>query len=93
MTERITQRHLDGLVQRINRATNSPEATYTKTDTGHAANIGNYHLDGAYGGWELERMVSEGGGVSDVFRCGHITRRDLYNRMRAFLAGIEAARA
>ena len=86
--ERITNKDLENLVMRINKITNSPETPYTKSDTGFKANIGNYHIDGAYGGVSLHRMHSEGGGVNEVFGCGHITKKDLYNRMRAFINGL-----
>ena len=34
-------------------------------------------------------MVNESGGVKSVFNCGHVTKQDLYDRMQAFLAGID----
>jgi hypothetical protein len=36
-------------------------------------------------------MVTEDGGVSDVLRCGHVSKRDLYNRMSAYIQGREDA--
>jgi len=53
--------------------------------------IGHYHISGAYGGVCLHRTDNENGGVTDVFNCGHVPKRDLYNRMRAYLEGIERA--
>ena len=89
--DRITEKYLQAVCDRINRATNSPMASYVKnTDGTHTAQIGNYHISGAYGGKCLHRMHNEGGGVSDVFGCGHIAKRDLANRMHAFLAGIDS---
>ena len=89
---RIRQKDLEYLVDRINEATGSPKTTYTKTDKPpYKANIGNYHLDYAYGGVKLVRMVSEGGGISDISRCGYGTKRELYNWMQAFLAGLATA--
>ena len=86
--DRITEKQLQAIVDRINRATNSPMTSYTKIGTKYTPNPGNYHLDGAYGGWSLSRMCNTGGGTSDVFRCGHIPKRELYNRMQAFLDGM-----
>ena len=87
--ERITQKQLEYLVERINEATNSPTTTYTKTEkTPYKANIGHYHLDYAYGGVKLVRMVNEGGGITDISRCGYGTKRELYEWMRAFLGGM-----
>lgn len=47
---------------------------------------GNYRLSEAYGGYELHLKV-ETGGVCDVFRSGHITSRELYYRIHAFIDG------
>lgn len=92
--DRITRANLDWLVERINKATGNPLTTYTKTKDGkYKANIGNYHLSGAYGGWALEQICSDGGGVHSTFGCGHVPKRDLYNRMRAFLEGLEAGKS
>jgi len=89
--KQITLAFLQCQVDRLNRATNNPLASYTQNDDGkHKANIGNYHLDGAYGGYALHQMLSEGGGVRDVFRSGHLTKRELSNRISAYLAGIES---
>lgn len=82
----ITLKFLEAQVLQINHAMGSPLAPYVQ----HVAQIGNYHLSGAYGGVALHRMENESGGVSDVFRCGHVTKRDLSNRISAMLAGIEA---
>ena len=49
---------------------------------------GHYEISGAYGGYNLHRICNEGGGVENVFGCGHVPARDLYNRMRAYLEGL-----
>ena len=36
-------------------------------------------------------MQTDGGGISDVFGSGHITKRDLSARISAMLCGIHAA--
>ena len=91
MTTRTTIAHLQAIVNRINRATNSPAEPYTREGVmGYRANLGNYHLSQAYGGCALHRMVSPGGGVSDVLRIGHVSKRELEAAMHAFIAGLEA---
>ena len=93
--ERITEKHLQGLVDHLNELTEMPKEPWTKTgDNGSpfVANIGNYHLSGAYGGWALEQMSTTGGGVRSVFECGYQPKRDLYNRIRAFMQGIKEER-
>mgnify|MGYP001236489858 CR=1 FL=1 len=91
---RITRKDLETLVARLNRETGSPPEPWTRGEDGFLhASIGNFHLSSAYGGWSLHRMVNECGGVSDVFRCGHVPARDLYNQIHAFLRGVEFATA
>ena len=85
---RITNRNLELVVKLINKATGSNPAPWTKTDGKLHANVGNYHIDGAYGGVALDQMANEGGGTRDVFSCGHVPKRELYNRMTAYLEGI-----
>lgn len=89
--KRITDKHLDILVERINEVTKNPATSWTKYKNGKIkANIGNYHISGAYGGVALHQMMNEGGGVDDIFNSGFMTKRDLYNRLRAFLEGLRS---
>ena len=90
---RITVKDLERVVLRINRETGNPETSYSKKGDKYTANIGNYHLDGAYGGYSLHQMDNESGGVRDTLRCGHIPKRELYDRMNAFLDGLEVKKA
>jgi hypothetical protein len=91
MRDRITNGHLDRLVDILNKETGSPAEPYTKGDDGrYYTNVGNYHLGSAYGGVELVRMDNESGGVSTVISRG--TKRELYDRLRAMLDGIRIAK-
>jgi len=94
MADRITQKDLEQMVRRINETLGRPLETYTKDeDTGrYKANIGNFHLSGAYGGVALEEMESESGGVRRVSTGGYGTKRELYRWMDAYLRGIEQSR-
>lgn len=88
--DRITQKDLEYYVRRINEVTKSPAATCSKSlDGQYSWNIGNYHLDYAYGGVELVKTCNEHGGISTISIGGYGTKRELYNWMAAFLAGIE----
>lgn len=97
---RITLKDLEAVCARINRTVNGKEMSpygVSRHDGDTRPewrwNIDAYTLDGAYGGYSLHRVVGESGGVTDVFGCGHIPKRDLYERMQAFLRGIEAPAA
>ena len=89
--DRITNSDLEGLVRVINKLTNSPQDPYYWDENKKLRPNGNcYHLSGAYGGVSLHRMCNDGStGIHDVFSCGHQPKRDLYNRMRSFIVGLE----
>jgi hypothetical protein len=91
---RITDKDLQAVVARINRITGSPMDYAQPCAKGvlFCSNIGNYHLDYAYGGVQLCRVCNTGGGVSNVLGCGHVSKRELYERMHAFISGLEASK-
>lgn len=87
---RITQKDLEAVVKRINLITNSPLESYVKDANGKfKAQVGNYHLSGAYGGVSLHRMDNESGGVTTPLNCGYVTKKELYNLMQAFINGLQ----
>ena len=85
--KRITRADLDGAVDLLNRIAGTPTRPYRFGSL--AANIGNYHLDGAYGGWALHQMADESGDVRDIFNMGHMPARELYNLIHAYRKGME----
>lgn len=87
----VTLKTLEAVVDRINKMTNNPLESYSKVDDRYIAQVGNYHLSGAYGGYSLHRMYNLDGGITDVFQCGHVSKRELLTRMYSFLAGYNAA--
>jgi hypothetical protein len=88
MSQRITRSFLDAKVRIINSMMSTPHEPYEKRKDKCVANIGNYHVSGANGGFCLHQIVTEGGGVRDVFDCGHQSARDLSSRMSAYIKGI-----
>ncbi len=94
--DRITQKHLDGLLDRINKITGSPMTPYTRNGTegnrkpGFTPNALNYHLDWAYGGVRLIRMCKTGSGVTSISQIGFTSKRNLYNWMSAYIDGLQA---
>ena len=89
MGNRITIKDLERIVLRLNNITDSPIEPYTKQPGGKLkANIGNYHLDGAYGGWKLVQMSTDGGGIIDVLSCGFVSKRELYQLIYSYILGI-----
>ena len=88
MSTRITRAHLDAKCATINNMTKSPVEPSRMVDGKWTANVGNYRISGAYGGYCLHRMTNESGGVRDVFNCGHIPARELAGLMSAYTAGL-----
>jgi len=92
MSNRVTDKDLQNIVDRLNRMTNSPAAPYAKDAAGvYVAQIGNYHLSHAYGGVSLHRMSNGSGGVSEPLMCGHVPKRELQSLLWAFIRGMEVA--
>lgn len=85
----ITNSDLERLVKRINEATGNALEYSTKGDDGkYITHIGNYHLDYAYGGVRLVQTMNDGGGIRVISTCGYGTKRELYQWLQAYLAGL-----
>jgi len=101
MGERITQKDLEAVCARINRTVNGTDETPAwirnadEDDNRHfhqAPDV--YVISYAYGGAALHRncaldAIRESHGVHDVLSSGHVPKRELYDRMQAFLRGID----
>lgn len=91
--QRITKSDLQALVNRLNRETGNPEEPYTQQGGKLVANIGNYHLSQAYGGFALHQMATDGGGVREPLYTGHVSARELHGKIHAFLMGYALAQS
>jgi hypothetical protein len=49
--------------------------------------LGHYYLQGAYGGYQLQRVVNESGGV-EAITPGFLPKRELLALMHAYLRGM-----
>lgn len=85
---RITEKDLQAACDSINLMLDKPLEPYARVEGKLVVNVGCYHLDPAYGRVALYQMASEGGRVRDILD-GHMPKRDLYERMQAFIKGIE----
>lgn len=93
MTQRITDKMLELKAKRLNEYTGAPLEPYTRNEAGQLkANIGNFHLSHAYGGVCLHRMHNDAGGITTPIISFHTTKRDLYDRMNAFMDGMMFAK-
>ena len=89
---RITIKDLEYQVNYLNKLTgNDPTPWETSSVDGKMkANIGNYHLSGAYGGQALHQMSTENGGIHDISKRGYMTKSALHEWIAAYIAGIES---
>lgn len=90
--DRITNAHLETLVTHINKITNNPVEACTNNEGKFTWNVGSYCIGYSFNGVNLERISSNGGGVSQPFGHAAYTKRELYEKMQAFIRGIEAAK-
>ena len=82
--KRVTEKMLILSVDYLNEITGNPVQYYTY---GHIS-IGHYTLSGAYGGWQLQQIMNNGGGVDLPLGHGFYPKRELYNQINAFILGI-----
>ena len=87
---RITQKDLEQKATLLNEITGSPLTGWTRTDGKNIANIGHYYISCAYGGVNLNRHVNLGGGANEPLSFGHVPKKELYQMLCAFIAGIES---
>ena len=95
MKQRITEADLQAICDKINTATGSPLKPWTSTTDGDStatigstANVGCYHISCAYGGVALHRVHNSGGAISNPLGGGYMPKRELYERLQAFLSGL-----
>ena len=88
--QRVTKQDLEQACRVINTRAGTPQEPWTRDDKGNLhANIGNYHLSGAYGGYGLHQMCNESGGIRSIIG-GYLPKKELYGKMQAFIAGMDA---
>ena len=94
--QRITNKHLERQVARINTLTGHGQNQYTPGDQVFPSLpvAGVYGLDWANGGGKLDRMSLEPGCTGASYPLGfrRCTRRELHGLLGAFIAGLEASK-
>ena len=90
MSQQIKKENLERQIAHINKILNRPETPWRRDEQGKLhANVGNFHLDSAYGGYRVEEMRGEKGGVRNVLGIGYVSKRELWSMLDAFMLGIE----
>lgn len=83
---------LKQLVRILNLETRSPLVAFIRENGKSVAQVGSYYLD-SYQGYCIEKISTDGGGVSQPFGSRRLTAREMEIHLRGVLAGIELAKA
>ncbi len=87
---RITIKDLRAAIHRLNHLTNQPLESWSRDSKGISeANIGNYHLSQAYGGYQVLQHVNSGGDCQTPITSAHVPCRECYETLHAFIRGYE----
>jgi len=87
MTQRITEKMIEHLVERINKLAGKPLTLCSEVDGNRVWNPGHYHLNSAYGGHKLVQLCDEGKGIHSITH-GYVSKRELYNQLQMILTGM-----
>ena len=94
MAYKISLKQLNGAIDHLNNIASTPTEPYSKGKDGkYKPNANCYHLDGAYGGWQLAQMSSKEGctGISHPLNTGYISKRECFDSIHHFISGMLVA--
>ena len=83
---RISEKAIQAKIDHLNKITGNPPTTYRYVGGTMKGNVGNYCLNGVYGGWNLVQIVNEGGGIHSLL-FGR-TKSELYSRIESLIMGV-----
>ena len=89
MSRRITKEDLNRVVRLLNDLCGTPQDEYVRDEGGKLQpQAFCYHLSWAYGGVQLNQMCKEGSGCRNVLRTGHLSKRETYELIIAYMNGM-----
>lgn len=83
MSYRVTEKELYAAVERLNEVAGTPTDPSAR---------GSFYLQGAYGGWQLQRNRPDGRGCESI-TSGYVSKRELYDLIAAYRNGYAHAQA
>ena len=87
MSYRISLKQLNAAIDHLNNIAGTPTKPYSKGKDGkYTPNANCYHLDGAYGGWQLAQM--SGKGSRHPLNTGYISKRECFDSIHHFIKGM-----
>ncbi len=84
---RVLLKNLNTSIKILNTIKGTPQEPYKKEGKKFEPQAKCFHLSQAYGGYSLHQMSGKKGctGIHDVFKCGHVTKKDLYNKIQVLI--------
>lgn len=76
MSNRINLSDLESIIKELNELTETPKDK-------------EYRLQGAYGGYQLQKLIGDSGAVNTPLGGGFYTKRELFEKIRDFKRGIQ----
>ena len=82
-----TQKQLDYIVDTLNAVTGSPVDTLRKRRKNgrYPYSVGHFMVNSAYGGNQLVRVMSEGGGITVISCGGFLSKGALYDQVQGMI--------
>ena len=88
--KRVTLSDLNELCEELNKMTSCPLETCTRDKDGNFThNVGNYHLNMAYGGHKIVRNVNTSGGIREITH-GFLSKRECLDKGHEYARLINA---
>ena len=81
MKKSVTIADLENALRDLNTQKGFPLTPYESGT--NKANIGNFHLSRAYGGFNVHQIVNESGGITEPGGGGHVTKRECLARINS----------
>lgn len=88
MSKRVTEADLQNLVNYLNKLTGNPVDYMTDGKN----NVGHYFISSAYGGHQLQQLVSEGGATIAPIGGGFFPKRELYSMIDRYIVRLQIAK-
>ena len=91
---RITNKMLESQIAELNRLAGFDGCKlWTREGNRNRATVGMFYLDQAYGGCNLAKIVTDGGGITCPLGHGMRTKRELHAELSTYLMGVRNALA
>ena len=83
MKHTIKLKDLNDLIKNLNDYHGEFPRPWDQQGGQMVANVGNYHLSRAYGGFNVNQMANERGGCSEPAGHGHVSKKECFARIRS----------